>query len=429
MALAHTPPIAATRDASSPAGPQPRARPNAPVRTTDEAPPDPAPRNFRARLHTDLATIAPAWRAMQAEGGCTPYQRIEWIALVLGHLAAGVTPLFVEVVEAASGRPLLVLPMARIGHRTHTAIEWLDLGVSDYAAPVLAAGPALSPEEAERAWLAVRSALPAADLIRITRIPTHVADAPNPLARIALARPLAMTSSGVALDGDPETLLRRVCSASTVRDVAKRRRRLGQHGAVRFAAAGTADEVEAVFGTLLCQRRDRFHDMGRFDLLDRPEVSAFYHAAAIAGLRDGSARVFALRVGEEAIATALGLVHGGSFYGVLLAMGGGQWRPFGPGIMIVSEIMVWARTAGLTYLDFTVGALPYKHGFRPTERPLLEIAQARTPMGHAVLGLDRAMTGAKVALERHPAAFERLRAGRQLVRRIGNGVRARLGRS
>ena len=440
MALAHTPPIAAPRDASSPAAPggRPRSGTSGADRktetgstereTAEDGSADPVRRRFRARVHDDLATVAPAWRAMQADGACTPYQRFAWVALVVEHLAAGVTPLFVEVLDTAAGRPVLILPMVRIRRRTHTAVEWLDLGVSDYAAPVMAAGRALAADEAARAWDAVRAVLPPADLIRITRIPESVFGAPNPLARVGSARPLALSSSGVALVGDPDTLLRRVCTPSTVRDVAKRRRRLAERGEVRFAAAATETEVEAMFGTLLRQRRDRFHDMGRFDLLDRPEVTAFYRAAARRGLAEGSVRVFALTVGDEAIATAYGLVAGNTFHGVLLAMGGEAWRSFGPGIMIVSEIMVWARGQGMIALDFTVGALPYKHSFRPTEHPLFEIAEARTAIGHLVLGLARVATGAKAFLERHPATFERLRAGRQFARRLANGARARLGR-
>ncbi len=130
-ALAHTPPIAAQRDASSPAAPggaRPRTGASGAGRMTGTAAPDPVRRTFHARVHTDLAAIAPAWHAMQADGACLPYQRIEWIGLVVAHLATGVSPLFVEVSDAAAGRPLLILPMVRIRHRTHAAVEWLDLG-------------------------------------------------------------------------------------------------------------------------------------------------------------------------------------------------------------------------------------------------------------------------------------------------------------
>lgn len=378
------------------------------------------PAAYTACLHPDLAAAAPLWRSLQDEGTCTAYQRLEWAESLARHLipGSGAVPLVVEVREAVSGRPIMLLPLMHVRHRGFSVIQWLDLGVCDYAAPILAPGAALSPSQAAEAWDAVRAALPRADLVRITRIPKAVFGTPNPLALLPAARTIAMRASGLVLDGDPDTLLARACP-SIVKDIVRRRKRLAKHGTVRFVEARTEAEVGQIFDVLLRQRRERFRELGRFDLLDRPEVAAFYRDAALRSVPGGLVRIFGIVVDDEWIATAYGLEHHGAFHGILLAMAGDAWRPCAPGILIVAEIMVWARRQGLTYLDFTIGDLPYKNGFSPVSHDLMEVAYARSLRGHLILAAERLVNGSKAALQRHPAVFERLREVRQSLRRLG----------
>lgn len=65
-------------------------------------------------------------------------------------------------------------------------------------------------------------------------------------------------------------------------------------------------EVEAIFEALVEQRWQRFAEMGRFDLLARPEVRDFYRAAALEGLAGGPARLFGLSVNDTWMATGYG---------------------------------------------------------------------------------------------------------------------------
>ncbi len=377
-----------------------------------------ADQGFSARILTPAEAVGP-WGALQGEGACTAYQRLEWMESLETCLVgpSGATPLIVELAQA--GRPLMLLPLALRQQRGHRLVEWLDLGVCDYAAPVLGAGVALSAAEMERAWAAILAVLPPTDLVRITRIPGEIFGRPNPLALLPGAKPIAMHSSGFVLEGDPATLLKRICQGSTYSDNARRTRRLRKAGEVRFVAAGTEAEVDAIFEALVRQRRARFREMGRFDLLGRPEVAAFYREAAKRNLANGFVRVFGISVDGEWIATSYGLVHGGAFHGILLAMAGEQWRSYAPGIMIATEIMVWARSEGLDYFDFTIGDLPYKHAFRPVPRPLYEIVAPRSLRGRVVMVAKRLRSRTKAWLQQRPAAFERLRAFRRRLRRLG----------
>ena len=377
---------------------------------------------FEARLHPTLATVAPAWRALEAEGVSSAYQRLDWVEQLVLHVAASAraTPLFVEVRDGATERPVLILPLAPVRRRTHRVITWMDLGLCDYAAPVMAPGIALDAVAAAAAWTAVRAVLPRADLIHIVQIPEAVQGVVNPLSALAGCRPMALTASGIAIAGAAETLLGRLCRPGTVRDLGKQRRRLDRAGTVAFVEARTPGEVSAIFSALVEQRRRRFAAMGRFDLLARPEVETFYREAALQSLRGGAVRLFGLSVSGAWIAAAYGLVHRDTFHGILLTTSDADaWRNASPGLQVVAECLGWARRHGVTYFDFTVGDLPYKRDFGVEIRPLWDFVQPLTARGHVVERVRGAADSGQAWLRRHPALFERLRTVRRRLRRAG----------
>lgn len=374
---------------------------------------------FTARRHETIDDVAPLWERLQRGGVSTVYQQISWARAVARHLLAPAKAelALMEIVDETLGEPIMLLPLVRKRARFHSTIEFLDLGVCDYAAPLVAPGVVLSPAETAAVWSAVRSALPKSDFIHIRHLAHRVGGEPNPLAGLASARRMEMQAFGVAIDGDPATVMKRTCSASILRDLRKAGRRMADEGEVRFVVASTVEESEELFATILRQRLERFGELGRFDLLNRPEVRAFYRDASSIADPSGPVRMFGIKVGEEWIASAYGLVHDGAFHGTLLAMAGQNWRRCSPGLTIVSEIMVWARSEGLTYLDFTVGDMPYKASFGVEARDLFEIVESLTLRGRIVTDFDRGRSHLKLWTSRHPRLFETLRKGIQWYRR------------
>lgn len=384
------------------------------------APPTTSPAGgYGARLHRSLTTIEPVWRRLETEGAATAYQRFDWVRGIVDHLSGPMRsePMIVEVYEVAGGETVMLVPLAVVRHRGYRVLTWLDLGVCDYAAPLLAPGVDLTPRAMASVWTAIRAALPRTDLIRISRIPAEVQGRPNPIAALAGCRRMEMQASGVAIAGDAATLLERLCRPSTRKDMAKLRRRLDRLGEVAFLKASNAAEIDAVFDALVEQRKSRFAEMGRFDLLSRPEVEAFYRAGAHEGLRGGPARLFGLSVGGTWIAAAYGIVHAATFHGILLTMAGGQWRNTSPGLHIVAESLRWARGEGLDYFDFTVGVMPYKEDFGVQTRDLSELVEAVSLRGFLVTQALRRSEAAKIWLHAHPEWYAKAQNARRWLRR------------
>lgn len=407
------------------AGPPPAPQPLAMLAALQKAMPDfQAETAFNARLHTSLAAAEPVWRALQAEGIVSVYQRFEWAACIVRHLVkANVGQLaIVEVTDASTGQAVLLLPMVLRLQSRLKVLEWLNFGVCDYCGPVMAKMPDMSSAEAERAWAAAKSVMPAADLIRITGIPARIFGQANPLALLARTRPGEMEASGLALNGDPDTIVQRLCKPSFASDMQKKRNKLSQLPNFSFWQASTEAEISEIFDVLVAQRLKRFQEMGRFDILNDSAYVDFYRAAALDGLNGGPARLFALQAGGEVLATTLVVVHNGAFHGLLLTMGEAKWKAFSPGLLMITEVMKWSRQQGMDYFDLTVGSLPYKEGLGAQKHILFEYCEALSLRGWLLLQVQAVTASARTRIRHNPQVYEKARKlaqwGRKLFARL-----------
>ena len=225
------------------------------------------------------------------------------------------------------------------------------------------------------------------------------------------------------LSGDAETILERCCKPSFVRDYRKYARKLARKDTVSFAEARTSEEVNAIFDTLLRQRLARFEKLGRFDLLARPEVAAFYRDVALNGLADGSTRLFALKCGAATVATFYALTHRDTFHGLMISIDDEAWRSYSPGALTYSQTIEWARRQGLAYYDLAVGVPEYKTAMGLEGVQVLEFTEVLTTRGMIAARSREAADKLEAFVRRHPALFERLRRLRRALRRATTRAR------
>ena len=336
-----------------------------------------------------LQDIEPQWREIEAQGVLTAYQRLDWVRGICDDLLARSTiqPIFIEVFDATSLETVMILPLMlkrRFGARI---IVWLDLDVCDYAAPVLRSDTVMTAELAQRCWDAICAALPPHDLLGIFQIPTFVAGVRNPLTLLPGTRRMVLTASGLEIQGDPKTFIARTCTKSGFKELNKFRRRIERRGEVRFFRASRDADLMSAFDCLLEQRKRRFQALGRSDLFDREGIPAFYRNAALNGLSNGPAGLWCLSVDEEIIATSYCLVNDGTIYGLVLTTAGSSWKNCSPGIVIVGELMQWASQHNFTYMDMTIGSLPYKVNFGAKSKELWQFSKCRTVVWLGYLAL------------------------------------------
>ncbi|MER8633793.1 GNAT family N-acetyltransferase [Mesorhizobium opportunistum] len=374
----------------------------------------PANDAYTARLHTSLEAVRPLWLRFQADGVCTAHQHFAWVEGIVARLMpAGAEALIVEVNNAVTGAPLMLVPLMLRPAFRHRVIEWLSCGVCDYSAPLLADASAWTAQSAQAAWTAVRSVLPPADRVHIMGIPPRIDGVVNPLALLAATRDSMQTTYGLAIDGDPETVLKRLCRPSFVKEFGKDWRRLERLGGLEFVEAETPALVELIFDGLVRMRLNRFREMGRFDLLTQEPVVDFYRKAALQGLSDGSVRLFGLRVGEALIATQYLVVHQGTVHALLIAIDQNAVPNVSPGLLIMGRLIGWARERRFDYFDLSVGNQGYKGHMGAKGSVLAELRQGVTMRG--------SVAGAAIEFRNRAEAFVRsnprlLKAAQGLMR-------------
>jgi CelD/BcsL family acetyltransferase involved in cellulose biosynthesis len=371
-------------------------------------------------VHYDLEAAVDSWR-LGADWRSTPFQRLDWLTLVVDKLVAPHREqiLIVELRRATDQRPIMLLPLIRYQKRGFRCIEMLSCGVCDYAAPLFSTNMRWTAEEAAAVWQAVRRVLPPADIIQIDGLPRFVQDVANPLTMLTHIGHSDHTTCGLEIDGDPATVLARCCSPSFVRRLGKTGRRLEKRGAVCFIEATTPAQVDEIWAVLREQRAARFAKLGRFDLLGQPNLSDFYRSAALQGLTGGPVRLLGLRVGDQWAGTYYGLLHGRAFQGLVVTMAGDSWRTCSPGLHVHAHVIRWARAQGLSYFDMSVGPRAYKDDIGGVRMPLLSIEEALSLRGHAVLAGFRGFRALRAALRAHPRLFDQLRKIRHKFRRQG----------
>ncbi|WP_258051618.1 GNAT family N-acetyltransferase [Mesorhizobium sp. INR15] len=369
---------------------------------------------YTARLHTSLEAVQPLWLRCQANGVCTAYQCYAWVEGIAQRLMPkGAELLVVEVIDAATGELRMLVPLMRRSRFGHRVIEWLSCGVCDYSAPLLADATPWTSQAAEAAWAAIRSVLPRADRIQITGIPRQISGMDNPLALLAAARDSTQVTSGVVLDGDPETLLKRICKPSFLKNFNKDSRRLERHGTVDLVEANTPTLTELIFGTLVELRLKRFRELGRFDLLAQSAVADFYRNAAIQGLSDGSVRLFGLRVGDAWVAVQYMLARKNTVHTILIAIDQDVVSNAATGLVIIGKLMEWGCRQGFGYFDLSVGSQHYKENIGAGSSLLAKIEETLTPLGKGVFAISALRDRTEAMVRANPRL---LQAGQGLVR-------------
>ncbi len=318
----------------------------------------------------DLSAVRDDWAILETAGRCTPFQTRAWLEpwyeIVAPHF--GASPLLVRVRDRFSRAPLMLLPLARRRDAGLAVVEFADLGVSDYHAPLFMPEMAWLRGRGPALWARIQAALRPADLFRFEKVPPFVDGMRNPLLDVARRR-MNFSAWDVALPPTRTGFDAGLQDQSFQRELARKNRRIAGRGLARFAEAGAPEDLRRAFETLCQQRGARFAELGRDNILQRAPFRAFYETVALAA-HDRVARLFTLSVDDEIVATIFGLGRDGRFCMIMSTIGDARWKSASPGNVAMDRLVSQLIGEGCGVLDFTIGDEAYKRSFGAAERPL-----------------------------------------------------------
>ena len=350
-------------------------------------------------IHDDIEAVAGEWRRLEAEGAATPFQTMAWARKLYGMLAPrmGARPVIALVRDRPGGTPLMLLPLCARRIYGFRVLEFADLGVSDYNAPILA--PTFNPSAAQ--WRGVSRRIVAAlaargAVLRLTKMPRLIRGSVNPLVAFdPAAEPMEFSAWCVALPTTSAEFWKRPLDPSFARELAKKFRRVAKHGAIEYAIANTPEEKRVAFEILTRQRQSRFEEMGRrTNALAQEDGRRFYQAMAM-DQAEPQAKLAVLKVGDEIVGTLFALARNKVFHVIMSTFEGGEWKSCSLGNVLLQSAIEHCIDGGFTSFDLTIGDEGYKQKFGARPSPLYASWLPLSPAGAAFVLAARSVARIK----------------------------------
>jgi CelD/BcsL family acetyltransferase involved in cellulose biosynthesis len=319
----------------------------------------------------------------------TPFQHRYWLGAWYDAFPA-ISPLIAIVSDAATGRDLALLPLVCREQGGVRIVEFADLGLTDYNAPILgplAPGDVTEAREICRALLAGLRGLPeAVDLLRMKKMPTNVGGRPNPLASLGRIGSCSLNSNLVVIGDDYDAY-----QASIKRMQLPRCWRVfNRHPGATFRILTSADEALTLLDTMDAQQHQRMKQLGLEFVLNDGCRARFYRDIVGRGIAEGYAIVSTLICNGEIVATSLG-VRQGAHYSLLRTSNAGRpWSGCSPGLLVVERTMAALHQQGVRKFDLSIGNYRYKRRFGASQFPLTDVSIAISWRGVPYVLRDRA---------------------------------------
>jgi CelD/BcsL family acetyltransferase involved in cellulose biosynthesis len=241
-----------------------------------------------------------------------------------------------------------------------------------------------------------------ADLIRLRKMPVELEGRPNPLALLDGAGRCALNGN-VVTTGDDFDAWRFTLERTVRKELERSWRVFARDAAATFKIIADKDEALRVLSTMETQQGDRMQHLGLNFVLNDETYAAFYRNLVHDNVASGYAVLSALTVGDEVVATLLGIRRGPRYVMVRISNAGEKWSNCSPGRLIIERTMAALHKDGIRQFDFSIGNYAYKRRFGVARFPLVDITAALSWRGLPYALRDRAARW----LRRHPKLAER----------------------
>lgn len=344
--------------------------------------------------------LSPEYAELFDNSAATAFQHPLWLHSLYTRLAphARATPLTVVARHRTTRALAVVLPLLRIRRGPMRTIEFADLRVSDYLAPVCSPEVFSELLEDKSACAELQRLLRPFDLLRMTKLPNGRLPIENLL---AAPRRVSMNTNAYAtvLITPFEQWRASAMDRSYQKELAKKYRQLQRKGALSFSCCNDGASTLDALEIMKKFRGPRFQSQGDGDLLQRPEYFDFYSDVALRGL-GCFVRLYAMKINGGVIAAVLGLCHQGTFHVIMSAFDIDGYKSQSLGALMFEQVARDCIERGDQMLDFTIGDEPYKKLFGAQPSPMWAVTQAGSTAGAVALFALKQAPWLKLAAKR-----------------------------
>jgi CelD/BcsL family acetyltransferase involved in cellulose biosynthesis len=336
---------------------------------------------FRVEFVRDWKQAVARWNGVSPS---TPFQDPRWLEAwyeafaKIGH-AGHVEPVIAIISDAVSGEQAMLLPLIRRTQKGIRIVEFADLALTDYNAPLLGIAAPGDPRAVRVMWedlLAALRRIPGgADLLRLHKMPVAFGGGPNPLALLDGAGPCSLNGN-IVMMGDDFDAYRHSLERTVRKELERSWRVFTRDKAATFKIV--TDKIEAlwILATMEVQQGARMQHLGLNFILNGETCAAFYRNLVGDNLQSGYAVLSALTVGDEVVATLLGVRIGSRYVMVRISNAGDKWSNCSPGRLIIERTMAALHSDGVRDFDFSIGNYAYKRRFGVARIRLTDVTAA-----------------------------------------------------
>jgi CelD/BcsL family acetyltransferase involved in cellulose biosynthesis len=371
---------------------------------------------FRVDFVRDWRQAAAQWQDHRSP---TPFQEPRWLEAWYQAFADAddVEPLIAIISDAATSQQVAILSLIRRVQNGIRIVEFADLDLTDYNAPVLGPAAPRDTNTSRALWrdlLAALRRMPGgADLIRLRKMPVDLGGRPNPLALLDDASRCAFNGN-IVTTGDDFEVYRRSLTRTMRKQLERCWRVFTRDPAATFKIV--TDEIEAlwILATMEIQQGARMQCLGLNFFLNNETCASFYRNLVGNNLKSGYTVLSTLTVGNEVVATLLGIRTGSRYVMVRISNAGEKWSNCSPGRLIIDRTMAALHVDGVREFDFSIGNYAYKRRFGVAPLALVDITAALSWRGLPLALRERAVR----ELRRYPrlAAYVGRALGKPLSR-------------
>lgn len=333
----------------------------------------------------DLTSVEQVWRRLESAGGCSPYQRFDWIASYVSTMGRreGVSVCVLSV-QHGSGEPLLLLPLAVHRYRGVRIASPIGGKQANYHCPVMAAGagPALDDGTMTR-LLREAGAQAGIDVFAFQNLPLAWRGERNPLV-LPGAIPSPSNAPKTALPAKAETLLAQIGTSESRRKLRRKEAGLATLGNLTSFIAQSPGEVDRILDAFFRQKNERLRELGIVSPFEDEASHAFVRAGCLAGLAGGrpAIELHGLALDGEIIATYGGAVDGERFSCMINSFDlSSRFARFSPGDVLLARVIGTQCSLGRTVLDLGIGEARYKSFFCKDVEQLVDVFLPVTGLG------------------------------------------------
>jgi CelD/BcsL family acetyltransferase involved in cellulose biosynthesis len=337
--------------------------------------------------------LSDEYRALFESSRATVFQHPLWLDRLYRRLAPrrNAEPVIIAARRSDNGRLAMILPLVRRRYGVVRFIEFADLRVSDYAAPVCDDATFGLIARDHTACERIRSAMRPYDFLRMLKLRRDTLPLDR-LLGIASRSSMGDRAYSVPLYGPFEKWRADKMDPSYRKALDTKARRIGRKGVLQLEVSGDPESITATFQRMRDFHLPRFQ--GRYrkdDLMQSPVYFDFYLDLAIAGAGAGLCRTYALSLDGRPIACLWGLTHRGRFLTILQGFDLKGYKNYSIGALKFEAVARDCIERGDTILDFTIGDEPYKRSFGAQPTAMWMASASRGSLGALVGFVTRQM--------------------------------------